>query len=69
MTNDLSRRLSEHQAGRGAQWTVELVFSLKKLGYRSAREAERYVKSLSRARKEARVEGEPRMLRLVQKRA
>jgi putative endonuclease len=73
MTADLPRRLAEHRAGRGAQWTrrrrpVELAFSLGGLGYRSALEVERYVKSLSRARKEALVEREPGMLSLVRKR-
>ena len=73
MTNDLPRRLAEHRAGRGARWTqrrlpVELVFSLDDLSYRSALEVERYVKSLTRARKEALVEREPRMLALVRKR-
>jgi predicted GIY-YIG superfamily endonuclease len=73
MTNDLARRLAEHRAGRGARWTqrrlpVELAFSLDDLEYRSAREVERYIKSLSRARKEALVAREPGMLALVRKR-
>lgn len=73
LTCDLGRRLAEHQAGRGARWTkrrlpVELVFSLNGLSYRSAIEVEQYVKSLSRARKEALVEGEPGILSLVEKR-
>jgi predicted GIY-YIG superfamily endonuclease len=73
MTCDLVRRLAEHRAGRGARWTkrrlpVELVFSLNGLSYRSALEVERYVKSLSRARKEALVKREPRMLALAEKR-
>jgi len=72
MTNDLERRLAEHRAGRGAQWTarrrpVELAFSPEDLGYRAAREVERYVKSLSRARKEALVERDPGMLALARK--
>jgi len=46
MTLDLDRRLSEHRAGRGAQWTrrrlpVKLVFSLDDLSYRAACEVER----------------------------
>jgi len=73
MTCDLARRLAEHQACRGARWTkrrlpVELAFSLNGLSYRFALEVERYVKSLSRARKEALVAREPRMLALVEKR-
>lgn len=73
MTLDLDRRLSEHRAGRGSQWTqrrqpVKLVFSLDGLSYRAACEVERYIKSLSRARKKALVAREPRMLSLVEKR-
>jgi putative endonuclease len=73
MTGDLARRLTEHQAGRGARWTkrrlpVELVYSVDGLSFRSAIEVERYVKSLSRARKKALVEREPGMLALVEKR-
>jgi putative endonuclease len=73
MTADLPRRLAEHRAGRGARWTarrrpVELAFALQGLDYRAAREVERYVKSLGRARKEALVQREARMLALVRKR-
>ena len=73
MTNDLARRLAEHDAGRGARWTqrrlpVELVFSLNELNYRAACEVERYVKTLSRARKEALIARDPRILALVAKR-
>jgi predicted GIY-YIG superfamily endonuclease len=73
MTVDLPRRLAEHRAGRGARWTaqrrpVELVFTLDGLDYRSAREVEQYIKSQSRARKQALVERDPRMLALVRKR-
>jgi putative endonuclease len=73
MTLDLERRLSEHRAGRGAQWTrrrrpVKLVFSLNGLSYRAACEVERYIKSLTRGRKEALVARDPKMLALVEKR-
>jgi putative endonuclease len=73
MTLDLDRRLSEHRAGRGAQWTrrrrpVKLVFSLNDLSYRAACEVERYVKSLTRARKKALVARDAKMLSLVGKR-
>ena len=73
MTNDLARRLSEHRAGRGARWTqrrlpVELVFSLNGLSYRAACEVERYIKTLPRARKEALIARDPRLLALVEKR-
>lgn len=73
LTGDLERRLREHGAGRGAQWTsrrlpVELVFSLGDLAYRSAREVEQYIKSLSRARKKALIAHEPGTMTLVGKR-
>ena len=73
MTRDLDRRLSEHKAGRGARWTqrrlpVKLVFSLDNLSYRAACEVERYIKSLTHARKEALVARDPKMLSLVEKR-
>jgi predicted GIY-YIG superfamily endonuclease len=45
-----------------------LVFSLDGLSYQAACEVERYIKSLSRARKNALVAREPRMLSLVEKR-
>jgi putative endonuclease len=73
MTCDLDRRLSDHRAGRAAQWTrkrlpVELVFSLGDLNYGSAREVERYIKTLTRARKDALIAADPRMLALVERR-
>ncbi|MCP4537481.1 MAG: GIY-YIG nuclease family protein [Chloroflexi bacterium] len=73
MTCDLDRRLSEHQAGRGAQWTqrrlpIKLIFSLNDLSYRAACEVERYIKSLTRARKELLIARDPRTLSLVEKR-
>ena len=73
MTCDLDRRLSEHKAGRGARWTqkrlpVKLVFSLDDLSYQTACEVERYIKSLTRARKELLVARDPKMLSLVEKR-
>ncbi len=73
MTCDLDRRLSEHKAGRGARWTqrrlpVKLVFSLNNLSYQAACEVERYIKSLTRARKELLVARDPKMLSLMEKR-
>ena len=73
ITCDLERRLSEHKGGRGAQWTrrrlpVELVFSMGDLTYRSAREVEQYVKSLGRAKKEALIARDPKMVSLVNSR-
>ncbi len=73
MTGDLDRRLSEHKAGRGARWTqkrlpVKLVFALDNLSYRAAYEVERYIKSLTRVRKELLIARDPNMLSLVEKR-
>jgi len=73
MTCDLDRRLSDHKAGRGAEWTrkrrpVELAFSLGDLSYRSACGGERYIKTLTRARKEALIARDPRILALVERR-
>ena len=74
MTCGLVRRLGEHQAGRGARWTkrrlpVRLVFSIDRLSFRSALQVERYIKSLTRGRKEALAAGDPSILSLVRKRA
>jgi len=73
MTCDLDRRLSDHKAGRGAEWTrkrrpVELAFSLGDLSYRSACGVERCIKTLTRARKEALIARDPRILALVERR-
>ena len=73
MTSDLERRLAEHGAGRGARWTqrhlpVELVFSLNGLSYRAACDVERYIKTLSRARKKALIVRDSKILSLVEKR-
>jgi len=73
MTLDLDRRLSEHRAGRGARWTqrrrpVKLVFSLDGLSYRAACEVERYIKSLTRVRKQALIASDSKMVSLLEKR-
>jgi len=73
MTCNLERRMAEHQAGRGAQWTqrrlpVKSVFSVGDLSYRAALKVERYIKSLTRVGKEALIARDPRMLSLVEKR-
>jgi|GEM_PF-904357 len=73
MTRDLARRLGEHRAGRGSRWVaqrlpVEIVFALDGMSYHSAWEIERYIKTLTRARKQALIEGDARMLALVEKR-
>jgi len=73
ITCHLDRRLSDPKAGRGSQWTrkrrpVELVFSLGDLGYHSAWEVERYIKTLTRTRKEALIARDPKMLSLIERR-
>jgi putative endonuclease len=73
MTNNLSRRLAEHQAGRGSKWVarrlpVEMAYYVDGLSWEEARAVERYVKSLSRARKQALIDGDERALVLVEKR-
>ena len=73
ITCDLDRRLSDHKAGSGSQWTrkrrpVELVFSLGDLSYHSACQAECYIKTLTRARKEALIAHDPKMLSLIERR-
>ena len=47
---------------------MKLVFWLNDLSYQAACEVERYIKSLTRARKEALVARDPKMLSLVGKR-
>ncbi|MHC4777036.1 MAG: GIY-YIG nuclease family protein [Planctomycetota bacterium] len=62
ISKDVSRRFSEHRAGRGAKFLrgkgpLELVFR-KPVGERSlAMKVELRVKKLSRARKEALIDG------------
>jgi len=73
MTCDLARRLTEHRAGRGSKWVaqrlpVELVFVLDDLSYHSAWKIERYIKTLTRARKHALIDGDAGMLALAEKR-
>lgn len=73
MTNDLDRRLSEHRAGRGSKWValrlpVEVDFCLDGLSWNEAHEVEQYIKRLSRARKQALIDGDARGLALVEKR-
>lgn len=62
-TDDLSKRMAEHEAGEGGDWTarrlpVELAWS-ESFGARDeAREAERQIKGWGRAKKEALVRGD-----------
>ncbi|MFZ5917650.1 MAG: GIY-YIG nuclease family protein [Chloroflexota bacterium] len=57
-TTDLERRLAEHQAGRGSEWTkhrlpVELVFAQEMPDVAQALSAERQIKGWTRAKKQA----------------
>lgn|SRR5262249_12645228 len=57
-TEHLERRLAQHQAGEGSEWTklrlpVELVFAQEMPDHDCAFLAERQIKSWSRAKKEA----------------
>ncbi|PWE18451.1 hypothetical protein DDZ18_02260 [Marinicauda salina] len=59
---DLARRMAEHEAGEGADYTrrrlpVELVFSQHFARIEDAIEAERRIKGWSRAKKEALIAG------------
>ena len=72
MTCDLARRLAEHRAGCGSKWVaqrlpVEVVFVLDGLSHRGAWKIERYIKTLTRARKQALIDGDARMLALAEK--
>jgi putative endonuclease len=62
-TTDLERRVAEHQAGEGGEWTkrrlpVELVYSQEMASEDEAFRAERQIKGWSRAKKEALMAGE-----------
>ena len=66
-TNDLEYRLSEHQEGKGAQYTsrrlpVKLVYSeeYERISYAYAREKQ--VQNWSRAKREALINGNQEML-------
>ena len=61
-TNELERRLSEHQAGRGARYTtrrlpVKLVYSEKFTHVAEAFEREKQVQNWGRAKREALIHG------------
>ena len=71
-TANLEKRLAEHQAGEGSQWTkyrlpVELVFSQAMPDKDSAFLAERQIKGWSRAKKEALIAETWDMLRWLAK--
>jgi predicted GIY-YIG superfamily endonuclease len=71
-TINLEKRLAEHQAGEGGEWTryrlpVDLVFSHEMPDEDSAFLAERQIKGWSRAKKEALIGGNWNMLQSLAK--
>ena len=71
-TANLEKRLAEHQAGEGGEWTkqrlpVELVFSQETPDQDSAFRAERQIKGWSRAKKDALIAENWDMLRFLAK--
>jgi predicted GIY-YIG superfamily endonuclease len=71
-TTNLEKRLAEHQAGEGSEWTkhrlaVELVFSQEMPDEDSAFFVEHQIKGWSRAKKEALIAGNWDLLRRLAK--
>ncbi|HHJ07473.1 MAG TPA: GIY-YIG nuclease family protein [Anaerolineae bacterium] len=71
-TTNLERRIAEHQAGEGSDWTkrrlpVKLVFSQEMPDKDQAFLAERQIKKWSRAKKEALITENWDMLRWLAK--
>src|SRR5919198_1248644 len=71
-TANLEKRLAEHKAGEGGEWTkrrlpIELVFSQEMPDIDSAFLAERQIKGWSRAKKEALIAENWDMLRWLAK--
>jgi len=71
-TTNLKRRLAEHQAGRGSEWTkrrlpVELVFVQEMPNVNQALAIERKIKKLSRAKKKALISGDWNLQRWLAK--
>jgi tRNA/rRNA methyltransferase len=62
-TDELEKRIAEHQAGQGCDWTkrrlpVELVWRQEFTDRDAARLAEQQIKGWSRAKKESLIEGD-----------
>lgn len=73
-TDDLERRVSQHQTGIGGDWTaarlpVKLVWSQEFTTREEAKESERRLKGWSRAKKTALIRGEFDLLRSLSSRA
>jgi predicted GIY-YIG superfamily endonuclease len=71
-TTNLERRMAEHQAGEGSDWTkhrlpVELVFSQEMPDKNHAFLAEQQLKGWSRVKKEALIDGKWDLLRWLAK--
>ena len=71
-TTDLEKRLAEHQAGEGSDWTrrrlpVELVFEQEMPDEDHAFMAEQRIKPWSRGKKEALIAGDWGLLRQLAK--
>ena len=71
-TTDLEKRLAQHQAGEGGEWTrrrlpVELVFHQEMPDEHAAFLAERRIKDWSRGKKEALIVGDWDLLRWLAK--
>jgi predicted GIY-YIG superfamily endonuclease len=71
-TTNLELRVAEHQAGEGSDWTrrrlpVELVFAQDMPDEAQALEVERQIKGWSRAKKEALIAGDWKLLRWLAK--
>lgn len=69
-TDELEKRIAEHKYGEGCSWTrnrlpVELVWSQEFSSREEARTAEHQIKRWSRAKKEALIDGNFGMLRLL----
>jgi tRNA/rRNA methyltransferase len=72
-TDDLARRVAEHQHGEGCAWTrerlpLELVWSQELVTREEARAAERRIKGWSRAKKEALIASHFDLLRALSSR-
>ena len=71
-TNDIQKRIGEHVAGQGCQWTrhrlpIELVFQQEMPDENTAFQAERQIKNWSRVKKEALIAGNFDLLRWLSK--
>jgi predicted GIY-YIG superfamily endonuclease len=71
-TNDLSERLTRHNAGRGPKWTacrlpVQLVYQEHHENEESAIKREKQIKKWSRSKKEALIQEDAKKLKALSK--